>query len=171
MPIQCPVSRLVNWLSYGVDGFAFAAESLVGKYYGANKQAKLKQAIKLSFLWGMGLAGLYALIYFFAGGPILELFLDRSTTEAVYLSAYAYLPLVAAFCLLATPCYIFDGLFVGLTATIAMRQTMLIAFSGYLVTYWLLRDYGNQGLWASLTAFMIYRAVLQGWWYKQGWLS
>lgn len=162
--------QLVNWLSYGVDGFAFAAESLVGKYYGAGKQAELKRAINLSFFWGMGLAGLYAVTYLFVGGPILELFLDRSTTEAVYEVAYSYLPLVAVFCLLATPCYIFDGLFVGLTATTAMRQTMLIAFVGYLLTYWLLRDFGNEGLWLSLTAFMVYRAGLQGWWYWKGWV-
>lgn len=156
--------QLINWLSYGVDGFAFAAESLVGKYFGAGEQRQLQRAIRLSFRWGMGLAVVYATLYYVAGGPILELFLDRSTTAAVYDLAFSYLPLIALFCLLATPCYIYDGIFVGLTATTAMRQTMLMAFGGYLLTYWLLSDYGNLGLWISLMAFMVYRAVLMGWW-------
>ncbi|MEM9260987.1 MAG: MATE family efflux transporter, partial [Bacteroidota bacterium] len=55
--------QLVNWLSYGIDGFAFAAESLIGKYHGADEKPQLKRAVRLIFIWGMGLAGLYALIY------------------------------------------------------------------------------------------------------------
>ena len=49
--------QLVNWLSYGVDGFAFAAESLVGKYAGAKRKQDLFRVIRLIFAWGMGLAG------------------------------------------------------------------------------------------------------------------
>ena len=30
----------LNWMSYGIDGFAYASESLVGKYYGAKNESK-----------------------------------------------------------------------------------------------------------------------------------
>lgn len=162
--------QLVNWLSYGVDGFAFATESLVGKYYGANQADQLRQAIRLSFLWGMGLASVYALGYYIFDEAIIGLFIGESVDVTVWSTTLSYMPLVVAFCVLATPCYIFDGLFIGLTAASAMRQTMLLAFAAYLLTYWLLRDFGNTGLWWSLTAFMVYRAGLQGWWYKRGWV-
>lgn len=163
--------QLVNWMSYGIDGFAFAAESLVGKYHGAKDKASLQHAIRLSFAWGMALAGGYALLYWSFATPIISLFVQAEVAPEVVRTAVTYMPLLAAFCLLATPCYIFDGVFVGLTAARAMRQTMLLAFAAYLATYWFLSDADNTGLWLSLIAFMVYRALLQGLWYKKGWMT
>lgn len=160
--------QLVNWLSYGVDGFAYAAESLVGKYYGAGQSEKLRRVIRLSFAWGVGLGLVYLAIYAIFDRPLLALFIDPAAAAGVLETSLRYLPVVLAFCLLATPCYIYDGIFVGLTASRAMRQTMLLAFAGYLLTYYLIgRYYGNWGLWASLIAFMVYRAALQAWWYQK----
>lgn len=160
--------QLVNWLSYGVDGFAYAAESLVGKYYGSGERKKLDKAVKLSFIWGIGLGFVYLLIYTLFDGPILSLFIDEEAAAGVLSTSLYYLPVVLAFCVLATPCYIFDGIFIGLTASQAMRQTMLLAFAGYLLFYYLLgQHYGNWGLWASLIAFMVFRAGLQWWWWAR----
>lgn len=163
--------QLINWLSYGIDGFAFATESLVGKYHGAGQPERLRRAIRLSFFWGMALAAVYAAVYGGLATPIVRLFADADVAPAVIDTTLTYMPLVVVFCLLATPCYIFDGLFIGLTAGTAMRQTMLIAFGGYLLTYFLFRHYGNYGLWISLTAFMVYRALLQWFWWRRGWVN
>ncbi|MEM6878379.1 MAG: MATE family efflux transporter, partial [Bacteroidota bacterium] len=201
--------QLVNWMSYGVDGFAFAAESLVGKYFGALKSqdissvddsaanpteietfeeehhpvtpatssrtrietfgesSDLRKSINLSFVWGMGLAVVYALIYWQLGESIVALFAPEENAAAALEAAKSYLPLVAVFCLLATPCYIYDGVFVGLTAAKAMAQTMILAFAGYLLTYYLWGQHqGNLGLWISLTLFMVYRGLLQFLWLR-----
>lgn len=164
--------QLVNWLSYGVDGFAYAAESLVGKYHGARQPERLKRAIRLSFGWGMGLGAVYMLLYWAFDAQILSLFIDEAAAPAVLELTNYYLPVVLAFCLLATPCYIFDGVFIGLTASAAMRQTMLIAFAAYLLTYYLVgTQFANWGLWASLVAFMVYRALLQWYWWEKGWVA
>ncbi len=158
--------QLVNWLSYGVDGFAFAAESLVGKYAGAGQPARLRRVIRLLFAWGMGLAILYALIYGIGGTFLLELFAPADSAGDTLAIALYYLPILVLFCLLATPCYLFDGIFVGLTAARAMRQTMLLAFAGYLVTYYLIGQYfDNWGLWGSLLLFMVLRALLMWKWF------
>ena len=158
--------QYVNWMSYGVDGFAFAAESLVGKYHGARQHQQRDQAIRLSFIWGMALAALYALLYGSAGEPLLRIFTDQ---EEIITAALPYLPWMVAFPLLGTPCYIWDGVYVGLTASRAMRNTMLIAFAAYLLIYY---SYGigndNHGLWLSLTAFMVFRGMVQWWWYWRG---
>ena len=155
--------QLVNWLSYGVDGFAFAAESLVGKYAGAEQQQRLWRVIRLIFVWGMGLAGLYALTYGLGGSSLLALFAPESSAAETLNVTLRYLPVLVAFCLLATPCYLLDGIFVGLTAARDMRQTMLYAFVGYLLSYYLVGQYfGNWGLWGSLLLFMVLRAVLMG---------
>ncbi|MEL7159431.1 MAG: MATE family efflux transporter [Bacteroidota bacterium] len=157
--------QLVNWLSYGVDGFAFAAESLVGKYHGAGKPAELRHAIRLIFLWGMGLAGLYALVYGLGNTHILRLFAPPDAAADTLAAAVRYLPIIVLFCLLATPCYLLDGIFVGLTAARAMRQTMLLAFAGYLLGYFLVgRHFANWGLWGSLLFFMVLRAAMMGGW-------
>ena len=155
--------QLVNWLSYGVDGFAFAAESLVGKYAGAEQQRRLWRVIRLIFVWGMGLAGLYALTYGLGGSSLLALFAPEASAAATLAVTLRYLPVLVLFCLLATPCYLLDGIFVGLTAARDMRQTMLYAFAGYLLSYYLVGQYfGNWGLWGSLLVFMVLRAVLMG---------
>ena len=157
--------QLVNWLSYGVDGFAFAAESLVGKYAGAGQPARLRRVIRLLFVWGMGLAAVYALIYGVGGTHLLSLFAPPDSAAETLAVAVHYLPVLLLFCLLATPCYLFDGIFVGLTAARAMRQTMLLAFAGYLIAYYLVgQHFGNWGLWGSLLVFMVLRAGLMWKW-------
>ena len=158
--------QYVNWMSYGVDGFAFAAESLVGKYYGAGQSRRLDRAIRLSFAWGMGLAALYALLYALAGTTLLRVFTDQ---QDVIRAALPYLSWMIAFPLLGTPCYIWDGIYVGLTAAKAMRNTMLLAFGGYLLLlyYGNFQAFGNHGLWFSLSAFMVLRGGLQWAWFAQ----
>jgi MATE family multidrug resistance protein len=161
--------QLVNWMSYGVDGFAFAAESLVGRFHGAGQPEKLQRLIKLLFAWGMGLAVIYALTYGLGNIHLLKLFAPEDAAPATLAEALNYLPVVVAFCILATPCYLLDGIYIGLTAAHAMRQTMLLAFAGYLLVYWFLgRHYANWGLWGSLLFFMVLRAVMQGWWLWKG---
>lgn len=157
--------QLVNWLSYGTDGFAFAAESLVGKYAGAGQPARLQRVMVLIFRWGMGLAGVYALIYGLGGRSLLGLFAPPETAVATLDAATQLLPLIVLFCLLATPCYLLDGVLVGLTASRVMRQTMLLAFAGYLLGYYCCGQYyGNPGLWSSLIFFMVLRAATMGRW-------
>jgi len=161
--------QLVNWLSYGVDGFAFAAESLVGKYHGAEKPAELRRVIRLIFAWGMGFSAVYALVYALGNTHLLALFAPENAAPETLAAAVYYLPVVVAFCLLATPCYLLDGIYIGLTAAHAMRQTMLLAFAGYLLTYFLIgQHYANWGLWSSLLTFMVLRAGMQYWWLRTG---
>ena len=151
--------QFLNWMSYGVDGFAFASESLVGKYAGAGDKSKTMQAIRLSFFWGMALAGLYALVYGIGGMAILELFTNKADVLA---AARPFLVWMVIFPLLSTPCYIWDGVFIGLTAAKAMRNSMLLSLAVYLLIYFLLQDtYGNHGLWLALLLFMVARGLFQ----------
>lgn len=151
--------QFLNWMSYGVDGFAFASESLVGKYAGAGDKSKTRQAIRLSFIWGMTLAGLYALVYGIGGMAILELFTNKADVLA---AARPFLLWMVIFPLLSTPCYIWDGVFIGLTAAKAMRNSMLLSLAVYLLIYFLLQDtYGNHGLWLALLLFMVARGLFQ----------
>ncbi len=151
--------QFVNWMSYGVDGFAFASESLVGKYEGAQDRERTVQAIWLSFGWGMVLAVGYAMLYGFLGQSLLRVFTNQADVIA---TAGPYLVWMVLFPLLSTPSYIWDGVFIGLTASKAMRNSMISAFIVFLVVYFTLgRFWGNHGLWLTLILFMLARGTFQ----------
>jgi MATE family multidrug resistance protein len=157
--------QFLNWMSYGVDGFAFASESLVGKYTGAKDQINLKKAIRLSFTWGMLLAFGFSLSYWLFGGELLYVFTDK---ENVIEASLPFLIWMIVFPVISTPCYIWDGIYIGLTASKAMRDTMLVALMIYILFYFLLEgEYGNHGLWAALLIFMGARGLIQWIYYEK----
>lgn len=150
--------QYLNWMSYGIDGFAYAAESLVGKYEGANDKIKLNEVIQKSFWWGGGLAILYSLIYGMFGVPLLQIFTDKPD---VITAAEPYLIWMAIFPIISFSCYLWDGIFVGLTASGAMRDTMVVSLIVYLLAHFGLTEvWGVHGMWAAFLLFMVVRGVL-----------
>jgi MATE family multidrug resistance protein len=146
-------------VSYGTDGFAFAAESLVGRYIGRDNPPALKAAVKGVMAWGVGIGAVASLVYAWLDVPILSLFTDQSEVIDTALIVYGWTiagPSVSAFS------YIWDGVFIGATATTAMRNTMLIAtvvifLPVYYGTFpWL----GVHALWLAMTLFMFSRGVV-----------
>lgn len=157
--------QFVNWMSYAIDGFAFASESLVGKYWGAREEDQLNRSIRLTFGWGMGLAVLFSAVYALGGNMLLQVFTDQPDLIA---AAQVYLIWMILFPLLATPCYLWDGIFIGLTASVAMRNSMLLSLALFLVAYYVFDSlgWGNHGLWMVLTLFMVARGLIQAWMYN-----
>ena len=159
LAVNTILMQFLNWMSYGVDGFAFAAEALVGKYAGAEDRPQTYRAIRYSFYWGMGLAVLFSLLYGVGGQWLLPVFTDQPDVIAQtlpFLFWMALLPIVGS------PCYIWDGIYIGLTASKAMRNSMLLALLVFLAAYWLLTPlYGNHGLWLALLIFLGARGAFQ----------
>jgi len=155
--------QYVNWLSYAIDGFAFATESIVGKYFGAQKPEMTIRAIKYNFVWGLVVAALFALLYGAGGEWLLGVFTNQA---GIISAAKPYLVWMILIPLLGFSCYIWDGVYVGLTASVAMRDSMAIALVIFLASYYLiLDDYGNHGLWLALVIFLAARGLLQWIWY------
>ncbi|RMF57500.1 MAG: MATE family efflux transporter [Calditrichaeota bacterium] len=154
--------QFITILSYGVDGFAFASESLVGKYLGAGDAQNLRKTVHASFRWGLGLGALVAGAYGLAGEQFLRIFTDN---DAVLLLCKSYLVWVVASSLINSVCFIWDGVFLGATATAPMRNSMLFCtFFVFLPTYFLFRPaLGNHALWLALTLFMLMRGVTLTW--------
>ena len=156
--------QFLNWMSYGVDGFAYAAEALVGRFAGANDGASLRASVRLAMVWGGGLAAGFALLYGSAGEELIAVFTD---VPAVRARALELMPYLVALPLVGAACYIWDGVMVGLTATRAMRDTMFGALLLYVAGYYALREPLGEvaGLWAALLVFLGSRGALQtGWW-------
>jgi len=149
--------QYLNWMSYGIDGFAYAAESLVGKYSGARKLEQLKEIIRLSFWWGGGLAIFFSVVYFIFGNQLLGIFTNQSEVIA---AAQPYLGWMILFPVISFACYIWDGIFIGLTASAAMRDAMVISFIFYLAMHYSFSFWWDiHGMWAAFLAFMALRAL------------
>ena len=150
--------QFVNWMSYGIDGFAYAAESMVGKYKGAGDRFNLSRSVKLSFLWGLILAIAYSLVYFMYYDGLLHLF---SSDSDVIDFALRYKTWMVVFPVIAFACYIWDGVFIGLLASKEMRDSMILAVIVFLGLYHFVK-LGDplQGLWLAMFSFLIMRGVL-----------
>jgi len=145
-------------LSYGIDGFAFAAESLTGKYIGKKDKTRLIQVIRYIFIWGTSMGILFSVFYFFFEKPILHIFTDK--TELVSLASNFFVwsviaPVVNSFC------FIWDGIYIGATASRAMRNSMIISLLIiYFPLYFITRDLiGNHSLWLAMIGFMAARGL------------
>ncbi|MFA8342037.1 MAG: MATE family efflux transporter [Rhodothermaceae bacterium] len=153
-------------ISYGIDGFAFAAESLVGNYYGAGDLSNLRRVVKNCFYWAFGLSIIISLLYLFYDREIISIFTDK---EFIIDAALIYFVWVIAAPVLNSICFIWDGVFVGAMATTAMRNSMLVSsFLVYFpVFYFSESSFGNHSLWLALTAFMIARGGMMSLYYKK----
>jgi MATE family, multidrug efflux pump len=145
--------------SYGIDGFAFAAESIVGKYTGAGDMKKLRQTIRYIFAWGTALGFLFSMGYYFGDIFILKIFTDKEDVLALCLLYFPWIiiaPLVNSFC------YVWDGIYIGATATKAMRNSMLVStLVIFLPLFYIGRFYyGNHGIWLAMIIFMASRWLL-----------
>lgn len=146
--------------AYGIDGFAFAVEAISGKYFGAKDKINFNKAVRFCFYWGLLLGGLYALVYLFFGGTILSFLTDQWEVIEV---AKNYLVWLAIFPILSVFPFIWDGVFIGVTASRAMRNTMLFStFVIFIPAYYLLSNYwGNHGVWLAMILFVVARGVSQ----------
>lgn len=145
--------------SYGTDGFAYAAESLVGRFKGASDNEQLKSAVKANMLWGLALGVLGTTTYAIFDAEIIALFTDKENVIAVALTVVIWL--VAA-PLVNSVCFIWDGVYIGATATGAMRNSMLIAtILVFIPVYYISEPFaGIHALWMAMTAFMVARGVI-----------
>jgi len=146
--------------SYALDGFAFAAETLVGQAMGAKNRARVRRSAYLTSLWG-GIIVMCLSAFFWLGGQALVDLM--ATSEDVRAEASKYLPWMIAAPVLGAAAWMLDGIFIGATRSADMRNMMAVSFVVYLACLTiLLPAFGNHGLWASLILFFVARGVTLG---------
>jgi MATE family multidrug resistance protein len=151
-----------TFMAFGLDGFAHAAEALVGAAIGARDGVALKAAIRLSLGWAFGCAALFSLFYLLFGTSIIALLTDQPAIRA---TAALYLPWAVISPFISVWGFQLDGVYIGATRTRALRDSMAFAALGFLgATILLEPHFGNHGLWASLMILMTLRGVTLGRW-------
>ncbi len=149
--------QFLSVTAYALDGFAFAAESLVGQAVGARRPQRLRRAAVLTSQWGVGGAVLLGLVFWVFGGAIIDML---ATSPEVRAEARRYLPWLCIAPLVAIAGWMMDGIFIGATLTREMRIAMLQSVAVYVVALLLLPGVmGAHGLWAALTILSVARGV------------
>jgi MATE family multidrug resistance protein len=140
--------------AYFLDGFAFAAESLIGRAIGAANRAALLAAMKITTTWAVGLAMLAGVLIAALGPTLIDLLTIDPTTRTM---ARDYLVWAALSPVLGVWAFQLDGFFIGATLTSQMRSAMLLSLAIFLAAWWLLTPLRNHGLWLALLVHYLAR--------------
>ena len=145
--------------SYFTDGFAYAAEALTGKFIGAKNSILLRSTIKELFAWGLGIALLFTGLYFFLG----DWFVSLLTNEMdVIEKAQEFIWWIWVIPLMGITAFVWDGIFIGATATRQMLFSMFVAAVAFFTVYLVFKPYwGNHALWAAFIIYLSSRGLIQ----------
>ncbi|MDN3476634.1 MATE family efflux transporter DinF [Pseudoalteromonas sp. APC 3355] len=151
---------LLNFLmlvSFALDGVAYASEAKVGQAKGQGSVKNIELWVKISVFWGMLFGVLYSLFFALFGNTIIKLL---TNVPEVIQEATHYLPWIVVLPILAMSCFLFDGVFVGLTRAKNMRNSMILSAGvGFFGVFWVFIDLQNNGLWLAMSCFMLMRGV------------
>ena len=157
--------HLHYFVSYGLDGFAHAASALAGGAYGAGNRSAFRAAVRTTTVWAVIIAAVYTVIYAILGQPIVNLITGIAT---VRVAAGDYLVWMLVSPIISVWSYQLDGIYVGVTRTVEMRNSMLLSLLLYVVLSWVLIPlWHNHGLWLSFMIFMAMRGITLGLWFPR----
>ncbi len=146
--------------AYALDGFAFAAEALVGRAMGGKQRDILRRAAILTSGWGVLICGLMTVAFAAGGGAIIDV---MTTAPPVREAARVFLPYMVAAPLIGCASWMLDGIFIGATRSRDMRNMMAVSFVVYCASAALLVPWlGNHGLWVSLLVSFVARGITLG---------
>lgn len=152
--------QFITVAAFVLDGFAFVAEKEAGEAYGAGSAPRLGRAMRLTTEFALISGASIALLYFLAGGWVIETFVrDVEAREA----ALAFLPFCAVVPLIGIAPWQLDGLFLGTTQGRALRNAGVLVAVLYIGTDMILRPaFGNTGVWTAFLFMYVYRAAALG---------
>jgi MATE family multidrug resistance protein len=145
--------------SYFMDGFAYSAEALVGKYTGAGSFNNLKRTIIATFKIGAVLSLIFSLIYFFAGEELMRIFTDD---EKIIRLSQSFIIWTIIIPVLSFSSFLWDGIYLGATAAKGLRNIMILSVISFFILYYLfVQVYQNHALWGAFTCFLFLRGLFQ----------
>lgn len=156
-------SILIQFLllfSFFIDGFAFAGEALAGRYRGERRRDLFLHLTRRLFVWGAGLSLIFAVLFLLGNRFVIGLLTSQA---GIYETARQYLFWVVLTPLITVASFVWDGIYIGVTASREMRNSMLAATLLVFVPTWFLLHpvLGNHALWLAMMLFMLARGVFQ----------
>lgn len=162
--------KLLMLFSYFTDGFAFAGEAMTGKYIGMRNREMVSKSVRGVFIWSMSIGLLFILVYVFAGEPILHIM----TNDPEVIDACGnYFIWLLAMPIVGCAAFTFDGIYIGATASKALRNASISAVAAFFIVWFVLAPFSKDGymaihfLMAAYFAHLVARAIYQSIVYKK----
>ena len=164
LSVNTVMMQLYLFFSYFMDGFAYAGEALGGKTYGARNATAFRETLRRLWLWTLIVTTAFTLLYLVAGEWIVNLLTDEPQVREASSEYLWWAGLIPA---AGSAAFIWDGLFIGLTATRGMLISSFISALAFFGVYELtVGIWGNHGLWLAMVIYLAMRGVLQTIWYR-----
>lgn len=146
------------FFTYFIDGFANAAEALVGKHIGEDKQPSLKPLVYKIFIWGFFISLPFSILYLIFGTQLMGILTDL---PHLIESAQPYFIWIGIMPIISFAAFIWDGVYIGATAAVPMRNSMILSslFVFFPLFFILQPMYGNHGLWMAFLGFLLSRGL------------
>lgn len=159
LAVNTLLMQLFTIFSYFMDGFAYAGEALAGRYYGAGDGTMLRRVVRRLFVWGVLMVVLFTLLYGVGGKAFLSLL---TSDEAVIAASGDYFQWALLIPLCGMAAFVWDGIFIGITATRGMLVACFVAALAFFAI-WLpgCESLGNHALWLALNVYLLLRGVVQ----------
>ena len=134
LAVSAILMKLLMFFSYFTDGFAYAGEALTGRFIGESSEDGVRSTVRQTFLWGMGMAAFFMLLYGLGGTPILRLM----TEDTVVVDAgRQFLPWLLLMPVIGCPAFVWDGVFIGATASKDLRNSTLLCAVGFFAVWFI----------------------------------
>ena len=145
--------------SYVMDGFAYAGEALSGKYYGARNKMAFTDVCHRLYIWGGIIAAVFSSVYAFCGNSFIKLLTNDATVIA---TAQKYFWWAVAIPVVGVAAFIYDGIFIGITATRGMLISSCISSILFFALYFAFHSMlGNHALWFAFIIYLAMRGLIQ----------
>ncbi len=159
LAINTLLMQFFTLFSYIMDGFAYAGEALTGRFIGAADRVSLRRSIRVNFMLGIGLTLIFTLIYSFGGEYLLRILTDKQRIIDLSAQYYLWVLLVP---IAGFSAFLWDGIFIGATASRAMLYAIAVATALFFVIYIsFVSILGNNALWLALIVFLAARGLGQ----------
>ena len=158
LAVNTLLMQLFTLFSYIMDGFAYAGEALSGRYIGARNYIELTRMIRQLFMWGFGLSLLFTLLYAIGGNSFLSLLTnEREVLQAA--EGYFYWTLLIP--LTGVAAFLWDGVYIGATASRQMLYSIAIATALFFTLYYISEPFfGNHALWLAFVIYLFSRGIV-----------
>ena len=158
LAVNTLLMTLFTIFSYFMDGFAYAAEALSGKYYGAKNMVAFREVVRRTMGFGLAVAAGFTLLYMIGGENFLALLTDD---ERVIMAAGDYFWWAVLIPLAGMAAFVFDGIFVGITQSKSMLCSTAIASASFFALFFILHPLmANHALWLAFIIYLILRGIV-----------
>ena len=167
LSVNTVLLQLYLFFSYFMDGFAYAGEALGGKAYGAHNKTAFRETLNRLWMWMFIVTAAYTLLYFIGGRWIVGLLTDEAQ---VIEAAGEYLWWAWLIPVAGCVAFIWDGVFIGMTATRGMLVSSflsaLIFFAIFSLSHLFTFSLLNHFLWLAQVVYLAMRGIIQTIWYR-----